>query len=78
MSETKVKDLIFGQFNKYLILESVNNYEWQVFRISLKGLDTKEKIQRLRIWLVINRFSRKSKVQVTNYINALKRGGLIK
>lgn len=78
MTSASVKNLIFGHYNKHVILQSVNDSEWQTFRISLKGLETEKKIERLKVWIMINRFSRKSKIQVTNYINALKRGGQIK
>lgn len=79
LMETKaVQHLIFGQYNKYMILDAVNNYDWQVFRISLKGLSTESKVLKLKEWLKLNNNSHKAKVQVTNYVNALKRGGQIK
>lgn len=49
--------------------------EWQKFRVNLKGESTKTKLCKLADWLVEHGYSHKSKVQVTNYINALKRGG---
>jgi hypothetical protein len=62
----------------------VLNAEWQKFRESLKGLPTEVKLDRLNEWyhkkiklqgsegrLAIYAVS----IQVSNYINALKRGG---
>jgi ribosomal protein L44E len=51
--------------------------EWQVFRISLKGRPTEQKLEYLQKWYnsMVDRWPRRTKVQVDNYINALKRGG---
>ena len=78
MSEQTIKSLTFGQYSHYSIFEAVNNFDWQMFRISLKGISTEKKVERLKEWLKLNSYSLKSKIQVTNYINALKRGGQIK
>lgn len=65
---------------------AVLNQEWQVFRLSLKGLSTEEKLDKLNSFLnekyvyqagagrVIDR---NWKVPIDNYINALKRGGFL-
>lgn len=47
--------------------------EWQEVRLSMKGTSLEEKIAICNGWLVDNCFSFASKVQVINYINALKR-----
>jgi hypothetical protein len=59
------------------IMEAVKDSDWQEFRISLKGLPTKRKLERLAVWKEDHK-GRKAEVQVENYINALKRGGQIK
>ena len=41
----------------------------------MKGTSTDTKLVMCREWLEQSRFSWASKVQVMNYINALKRGG---
>ena len=71
----EIKDLIFGRFNHKQIKIAIVNKKWQEYRLKLKGMKTRNKIHMLEFWLVTNMFSWKSKVQVTNYINALKRGG---
>jgi hypothetical protein len=78
MIEKEYENLIFGTFSSSEVLKAVNNVEWQTFRISLKGKSVHEKIKGLREWLVINDNSYRSKTQVTNYIYALKRGGILK
>lgn len=61
------------------ILQAVADGEWQDFRLSLKGKSTEEKLEELRQWLARHTTSSgvgwKSRIQVMNYINALKRGG---
>lgn len=63
----------------YCVQDSV----WQQFRQSLKGLTTERKLDKLFIWrdsclLHGDRESNhRNQVQVSNYINALKRGGLL-
>lgn len=60
------------------INDAVDDVEWQRFRISLKGMSTEEKLQRLHIYRPIYVESQediKKLVRVANYINALKRGG---
>ncbi|MBU0792214.1 MAG: hypothetical protein KKC55_17390, partial [Gammaproteobacteria bacterium] len=50
---------------------------WQLIRIKLKGKSLNEKYHMLLNYLISRNYSRKSKVQVTNYITALSRGGII-
>jgi hypothetical protein len=65
------------------IHEAVNDPEWQQFRLSLKGLSTKDKLNKLGEYLddvgsVGEDFeSAKPYIRVQNYINALSRGGQI-
>lgn len=55
----------------------VRDKDWQHFRKSLKGFPTGEKLYELKQWLEskTNRHPRRTRVQVDNYLNALKRGG---
>ena len=78
MSQKEYENLISGTYSQSDVFQAVNNMEWQTFRISLKGKSTNEKIKGLREWLVLNDNSHRSKIQVTNYIHALKRGGILK
>jgi hypothetical protein len=73
----KENHLTFGKFNRKDIKKSVNDKEWQKLRVSLKGQSLQTRYKRLNEWLRKNKFSRKSQIQVTNYINALKRAGII-
>ena len=63
--------------DKKTIQWAVNDKKWQVFRTTLLQLPTKEKLKRLEDYRRKHR-TYKAQVQVENYINALKRGGLIK
>jgi len=56
----------------------IKDPKWQSFRKSLKGTDTDTKLLQLRKWLQQNKDSKESQIQVTNYVNALKRGGQLK
>lgn len=62
------------------ISEAVKDPKWQAFRKSLKGIPTTDKLDKLHDWIVQHRDAqsivpRLIRVQVENYINALKRGG---
>ena len=52
--------------------------EWQKVRIDMKGKTLVYKYNSLCRWLICCQFSYASKIQVTNYVTALSRGGLIK
>jgi len=52
--------------------------DWQDFRASLLNEGIVNRFRYLEQWLVLHGYDRASQVQVTNYVNALKRGGLIK
>lgn len=59
----------------------VNDEQWQKFRLTLKGLTTEQKLDKLFLRYMdpmlreTRERSRRIDVQVWNYINALKRGG---
>jgi hypothetical protein len=61
----------------------VQNKEWQLWREAMKGKPTSVKLDLLYHWYVTHligterRIPRVAKVQIDNYINALKRGGLL-
>ena len=52
---------------------AIKEEAWQRVRISMKGTTLEEKIAICNNWLKEKDFSDKSKIQVINYINALKR-----
>lgn len=62
-----------------IIDHCVKDFNWQEFRQKLKSLSTNEKLRLLNgYWLTSNGDAaqrRRAKIQVSNYINALKRGG---
>ena len=58
------------------IAQAVKDKEWQTFRVSLKGLSTAAKLRKLKEYKR-TRTGPRAHVQVENYINALKRAGLI-
>ena len=70
--------LSYGPLTRDEITIYVNDTEWQSLRLSLVGMPSSYKYHELARWLKRNRHDRASQVQVTNYINALKRGGLVK
>lgn len=54
---------------------AVTDSAWQKFRLSLKGIPTEQKLDKLKEWQADHEWDRYSRVQVQNYVNALKRGG---
>lgn len=60
------------------IAEAVKMKKWQLYRETLKGKSLKEKKHLLKIWLFKHNNSKNSQIQVQNYLNALKRAGIIK
>ncbi len=62
------------------ILSSTADSDWQSFRVTMKGMTTSEKLDRLSFYrmtklLPDDSLQRVHEVQIDNYINALKRGG---
>lgn len=70
--------LYFGRVTRSEIKKYVAQNDWQMVRLSLKGTSLMHKYHTLQNWLQINNYSRAAQVQVTNYVTALSRGGLIK
>lgn len=77
MTELDWDKIHCGSITRKEIADSVPEPEWQLLRVRLKGTSLEVKYELLRDWLEINNNSRTAQVQVTNYINALKRGGLV-
>ena len=72
-----------GSLLRTEIQEAVNNDKWQEFRLSLKGLSTEQKLDRLENYCQQREqngrgLARVEVVRVTNYITALLRGGQLK
>lgn len=65
----------------HITQEEINRYtpdeEWQEIRQELKGKTLQEKYDKLNRYLNRKGNSRAAQVRVTNYINALARGGQI-
>lgn len=72
------RKLHFGRISPSEVAEAVADDEWQELRVYLKGKSLEEKYRRLDNWLTQQNNSRKAQIQVTNYVTALSRGGLIK
>jgi len=70
--------LHFGKLSRDEIQSYVSDSTWQRIRKSLVGEQLSVKYEKLQLWLMINHYNRASQVQVTNYVTALSRGGLIK
>lgn len=68
---------VFGSWPLQTVLEAVNDDNWQLTRMSMKGTSLRYKWKVLRMYLYEN-YNDLAKIRVTNYIYALKRGGLIK
>jgi len=72
------KSLTFGVYSMKEILEAIDDSAWQKFRKEkLKGESSEKKFALLKFWINTHGSSRKAKIQVTNYVNALRRGGLV-
>ncbi len=57
--------------------QSVKDDDWQIIRKSMLKTDLEFKYETLQNWLEKNKYSGKSKIQTQNYVQALKRSGLI-
>lgn len=69
--------ITFGKFSMKEVLLCTGQSRWQRFRKSLRGLSIDEKFSKLNSWLRMRNRSHCSKVQVTNYVNALRRAGQV-
>ncbi len=71
------KEIYFGKINRAEIKEAVADPEWQATRLYMKGKSLWIKYLILKNWLDKKHYSSTAKIQVTNYVTALSRGGLI-
>jgi hypothetical protein len=69
--------LDFGTFSAQEVKDAVADEAWQKFRNALKGVSLHDKWLALRLWLRTHKDSKKAKIQVTNYVNALRRAGSV-
>lgn len=60
------------------IQENIHSELWQALRIGLKGKPLEFKIRMLNSWYRANGRSKESKIQIINYVNALKRSSYSK
>lgn len=72
------RKLYFGHVSVADMRKYTPNVDWQAARLSMKGTTTGFKYRVLCGWLLDCDFSYASRIQVTNYVTALSRGGLIK
>lgn len=72
------KKLYFGHVPVVDVRKHTPQPGWQEIRIFMKGKSLEVKYGTLCRWLLLNDFSYASRIQVTNYVTALSRGGLIK
>ncbi len=75
------QDLVFGTFSTSEVLPAVRDAEWQQIRRDMKGLPLLSRLQMLKQWLQkwtedAVRLHR-ARIQVTSYVYALRRGGMI-
>ena len=72
------RKLYFGPVGRDEVQRHIKDDEWQKVRLDMKGKPLAYKYASLLRWLKHNDYDRASQVQVTNYVTALSRGGLIK
>lgn len=72
------KKLYFGHVPVADMRRYTPMQDWQKVRLDMKGKTLSYKFTALSNWLLVNNFSYSAKIQVTNYVTALSRGGLIK
>lgn len=70
--------LIFGTYNREAIAAAINDPIWQKLRISLLGTTLAFRHKTLSYYVGYSNMQPFVRIQVTNYVNALKRGGMIK
>lgn len=72
------RKLYFGHVSVADMRKYTPNADWQAVRLSMKGTTTGFKYRVLCSWLLDCDFAYSAKIQVTNYVTALSRGGIIK
>lgn len=71
-------DELVVPISKEEIRIAINDDAWQVLRASLHYTTMEYRYEQLKLHLKRRQHDRKSVVQVANYVNALKRGGMVK
>lgn len=66
-----------GHISSQEILAYVKDPEWQKLRLAMKGKSLQERYDMMEAYLYEHKNSWEAQVRVTNYINALSRGGMI-
>lgn len=61
-----------------LFYKAINDTDWQKIRVSLLRTSTQHKYEVLKAFLKRRAYDELAQIAVLNYINALKRGGLVK
>jgi hypothetical protein len=79
---TDTSDLIFGSYSHAKIAEAVDDPTWQALRACMMGTSTEAKLRTLRSYVASapeagTPAGQRVRIQVTNYVNALRRGGLL-
>ena len=69
--------LTFGKYRILRIQSAVRDADWQYWRLKMKGKSLKEKYDMLVEHLKKENYSENAKIQVTNYVNALRRAGMV-
>lgn len=78
MSDALDWDSLVVPLRQEEIRDAIADRGWQDFRMGMTGLPLDSKYRLLQRYLIIHDGSRATQVQVANYVNALKRGGLVK
>lgn len=73
-----IQNFLFDWIPIVIRLQSVKDDDWQIIRKSMLKTDLKFKYETLQNWLEKNKYPDKSKIQTQNYMQALRRSGLIK
>ena len=78
MSKLNWSTLDYSPLTRTEISEAALEPEWQDLRRRMLLTRLIVRYAALQQWLKEHDYTRKSQVQVTNYVNALKHGGIIK
>jgi hypothetical protein len=81
MKELEWNNLRFGCFSLATVKGAVADAEWQEFREKLHGIPLSFRYDMLKQWVDRHQGGtneNNARIQVTNYVNALKRAGMLK
>ena len=70
--------LRFGCFSLPTVQNAVDSKNWQEFREKLRNVPLSYRYEMLEQWVETNKNAMQARIQVTNYVNALKRAGMLK